>query len=176
MRLGRTGPSLGAVLLLAGAVAMLVGADCSGAGRNGDGGGRGASAEVERVVDGDTIEVDLEGETEDVRYIGIDTPESAIPGETPECFGKAAARANERLVDGETVRLVFDEERRDHYGRLLAYVYVGEGDGGVFVNGRLVARGFATTLEIEPNTSQAERLARLEAEAGRAGEGLWDAC
>lgn len=172
MRLGRTGPSLGAVLLLAGAVAVLAGFDCSGEDGGGGGLGRGTTAEVERVVDGDTIEVDLDGATEDVRYIGIDTPESVIPGEAPECFGKAASRANERLVGGETVRLVFDEERRDRYGRLLAYVYVDD----LFVNGRLVARGYATTLEIEPNTAKAERLAGLEAAAGRTGAGLWDAC
>ena len=172
MRLGRTGPSLGAVLLLAGLMAVLLGFECSGGEGGGDRPGREATAGVERVIDGDTIEVDLGGETEDVRYIGIDTPESAIPGEAPECFGKAASRANERLVGGETVRLVFDEERRDHYGRLLAYVYVGD----VFVNGRLVAKGYATTLEIEPNTSQAGRLGRLEADAGSAGEGLWGRC
>ena len=85
-----------------------------------------ARAEVLRVIDGDTIEVELGGAEEDVRYIGIDTPESVVPGEPVECFGKEASAANERLVEGETVRLVFDAERRDHYGRLLAYVYVGE--------------------------------------------------
>ncbi len=172
MRFGRTGPSLGAVLLLAIAVAALLGLDVLGGG--GDDGieGRDAEADVMRVIDGDTIEVEVGGKTEDVRYIGIDTPESAIPGEPVECFGKEAAAANERLVDGETVRLVFDAERRDHYGRLLAYVYAEE----TFVNGSLVERGFATTLEIEPNTARAEQLGRLEAEAGREGAGLWGAC
>ena len=62
-----------------------------------------------------------------MRYIGVDTPESVKPGEPVECFG-AARRAdfNERLVEGETVRLVFDAEQRDPYGRLLAYVYLGD--------------------------------------------------
>ena len=174
MRFGRTGPSLGAILLLAIAVAALLGVDLPGVDSGGGSeslGGK-ARAEVGRVIDGDTIEVDLDGATEDVRYIGVDTPESAIPGEPVECFGKEAAVANERLVGGETVRLVFDAERRDRYGRLLAYVYVGE----TFVNARLVEGGFATTLEIEPNTSQAGRLGRLEARAGREGAGLWSAC
>ncbi|MGI8461319.1 MAG: thermonuclease family protein [Solirubrobacterales bacterium] len=134
--------------------------------------GRSAEAGVERVIDGDTIEVSLGGEEEDVRYIGIDTPESVAPGEPVECFGKAASRENERLVGGETVRLVFDAERRDDYGRLLAYVYVDE----LFVNAKLVETGFARTLEIAPNTTQAERLNRLEAEAGSEGLGLWGAC
>jgi micrococcal nuclease len=173
MRIGRTGPSLGAVLLLVALV--VVGARGCDEGKDGRGeGGRGGHvrAEVVDVVDGDTIEVSLDGRLEDVRYIGVDTPESVTPGEPVECFGRAASRENERLVGGETVRLVFDAERRDPYGRLLAYVYVGE----TFVNGALVERGFARTLEIEPNTSRAERLGRLAAEAGREGRGLWAAC
>jgi len=178
MRFGRRGPSLAAVIVLALAVASLLGADCSGGRGGGPEGerelGRTAEAEVGRVVDGDTIEVEVEvgGETEDVRYIGIDTPESVDPDEPVECFGKAASRANARLVEGETVRLVFDAERRDDYGRLLAYVYVGE----TFVNAELVERGYARTLEIEPNTAKAEPLSDLETEAGRAGRGLWGAC
>jgi len=176
MRFGRTGPSLGAIILLAIAVAALLGFELPEIGDEGDGGagtrGGEAKAEVLRVIDGDTIEVDLDGDEEHVRYIGIDTPESAIPGEPVECFGKEAAAANEDLVDGETVRLVFDAERRDRYGRLLAYVYA----DGTFVNARLVEAGYATTLEIEPNTSRAGRLGRLEAAAGREGEGLWGAC
>jgi micrococcal nuclease len=172
MRIGRAGPSVGAVLLLVGLVVVGVrgcGEEVDGGGGNG---GKPVRGEVVDVVDGDTIEVVIDGEVEDVRYIGIDTPESAIPGEPVECFGKASSRENERLVAGETVRLVFDAERRDRYGRLLAYVHVGD----VFVNGELVGGGFARTLEIEPNTSRAERLGRLEAEAGREGLGLWSAC
>jgi micrococcal nuclease len=128
--------------------------------------------EVLDVVDGDTIEVELGGETERVRYIGVDTPESVAPGQPAECFGHRASDANARLVEGEEVRLVFDQELRDAYGRLLAYVYVGD----VLVNAELVERGFARTLEIPPNTAKADLLERLEVAAGRAGRGLWDAC
>ena len=70
------------------------------------------------------------------------------------------------------MRLRFDDERRDQYGRLLAYVSV----DGRFVNAELVRRGFARTLEIAPNTDEAARLDRLERRAGAAGLGLWDAC
>lgn len=175
MRLGRSGPSLAAILLLAGLVYLLAGGGLPGGAEGGGGAdepGESARAVVKRVVDGDTIEVSLDGEEEDVRYIGIDTPESVVPGEPVECFGKAASAENERLVGGETVRLEFDRERRDQYGRLLAYVHV----GGTFVNRVLVERGYATTLEIEPNTSRAADLERLEVEAGRRGAGLWGAC
>lgn len=130
------------------------------------------SAPVLRVVDGDTIEVGLDGDAEDVRYIGVDTPETVKPGEPVQCFGPEASAFNHRLVAGETVRLVFDEELRDAYGRLLAYVYVGDR----FINAALVRGGFARTLEIPPNTIRAGLLARLEQQAGERGAGLWGEC
>jgi len=133
---------------------------------------RSASVTVTRVVDGDTVEVELDGETEDVRYIGVDTPETVKPGEPVECFGPQASSFNHRLVEGKQVRLVFGAERRDDYGRLLAYVYLGD----AFVNAILVRRGFAETLTIPPNDRYAERLKRLEIAASRAGRGLWGAC
>ena len=144
-------------------------------------GGRGAgepagraetTADVLRVVDGDTIEVDIDGTIEDVRYIGVDTPETVKPGTPVECFGKEASDFNHDLVEDRAVRLEFDNELRDDYSRLLAYVYVGD----EFVNAELVAGGYARTLEIEPNTSRAAQLGRLEAQAGTAGRGLWGAC
>lgn len=169
----RRAPGIGAVLLLVGVVVLLV---LGGSGQqpgDDDAAGPGtATAEVMRVIDGDTIEVSIEGRVEDVRYIGVDTPESVAPGEPVECFGREASELNERLVAGRRVRLEFDRERRDRYGRLLAYVHAGDR----FVNAELVRRGYAHTLTIEPNDSRAGLLARLERVAGRAGRGLWDAC
>ena len=137
-------------------------------------------AHVTRVVDGDTIEVQLpDGREEDVRYIGIDTPETVKPGTPVQCGGPRAHDVNERLVDGRTVILRFDAEHRDVYGRLLAYVYVpGEGPGGraLFVNAELARRGLARTLTIPPNDSFAPLFARLAARAGAAGRGLWGRC
>jgi micrococcal nuclease len=131
-----------------------------------------AEALVTRVVDGDTVEVDLDGQTEDVRYIGVDTPETVKPGEPVECFGPQASSFNHRLVEGRRVRLVFGVERRDDYGRLLAYVYLGDR----FVNAELIRRGLARTLTIPPNDRFAARLKRLEIAAARAGRGLWSGC
>ena len=131
-----------------------------------------ASAYVSRVVDGDTIEVQLDGGEEDVRYIGVDTPETVKPGAPVDCFGPQASSFNHRLVEGRRVRLVFGAERRDQYGRLLAYVYLGDR----FVNAELVRRGLARTLFIPPNDRVEERLKQLEIAAARAGRGLWGAC
>jgi micrococcal nuclease len=143
---------------------------------------RGASerATVTRVVDGDTIHVDLsDGKDEDVRYIGIDTPETVKPGTPVQCGGPKAHEVNERLVDGRTVTLRFDAERRDVYGRLLAYVYLPPGRAGgrpVFVNAELARRGLARTLTIPPNDSFAPLFARLAARAAAGGRGLWGRC
>lgn len=141
-------------------------------GRGAGGEPAGVLAPVVDVVDGDTIEVKLDGRVEDVRYIGVDTPESVAPGQPVECFGVRASEFNAELVTGERVRLVFDAELRDVYGRLLAYVYVGER----FVNAELLSEGYARTLTIAPNDTFAERFARLEQAAGRAGRGLWSEC
>lgn len=131
-----------------------------------------ATAYVTRVVDGDTIEVRLDGEEEDVRYIGVDTPETVKPDNPVECFGPQASSFNHHLVEHRRVRLVFGEERRDVYGRLLAYVYL----DGRFVNAELARRGLARTLTIPPNDRFAGHFKRLEIAAARAGRGLWGAC
>ena len=174
-------PGGGAVVLLAVLLVVLLRGCGEEAAERGDGGRSeradrgprgGLLVPVVDVVDGDTIEVELEGRVEDVRYIGVDTPESVAPGQPVECFGVRASEFNEELVAGERVRLVFDAERRDVYGRLLAYVYVRER----FVNVELLREGFARTLTIAPNDSFAERFARAEQAAGRAGRGLWGEC
>lgn len=133
---------------------------------------RSATAYVLRAVDGDTIEVLIDGEREDVRYIGIDTPETVKPGTPVQCFGPRAHRFNARFVTHKRVRLVFGVERRDIYGRLLAYVYL----RGRFVNAELARRGLARTLTIPPNDRFARRFKRLQSAAARAGRGLWGAC
>lgn len=131
-----------------------------------------ARAYVLRAVDGDTIEARIDGRLEDVRYIGVDTPETVKPGTPVQCFGHRASDFNRHLVDGRRLRLVFGAERRDVYGRLLAYAYIGHR----LVNAELVRRGLARTLEIAPNTQHSALFRRLELAAARAGRGLWSGC
>jgi micrococcal nuclease len=131
-----------------------------------------ATAVVTRVVDGDTIEARIGGGVEDVRLIGVDTPETVKPGTPVQCFGRRASDFTHRALEGRRVRLVFGAERRDVYGRLLAYVYLGDR----FFNPILVRRGLARTLTIPPNDRFAPRFERLELAAARAGRGLWGAC
>ena len=142
-------------------------------GQGGDSHASTLHGQVVRVVDGDTIQVRLDGgATERVRYIGIDTPESVKPGTPVQCFAKKASHFNAGLVAGRDVTLKTDAEERDRYGRLLAYVYTGP----EFVNRELVARGYARTLTIPPNVAHADEFAALARRARQAGLGLWRAC
>ena len=131
-------------------------------------------ARVERVVDGDTIKVLIDGREETVRYIGVDTPETKKPGTPVQCFGALASAENERLVEGQSVRLVAGAEPRDRYGRLLAYVRRERDDA--FVNERLLRGGFARTLTIAPNDRYAARFRLAENSARAVRAGLWGRC
>lgn len=111
------------------------------------------SAPVTRVIDGDTIEIELDGEVERVRYIGIDTPEMNDGRGTVRELAEEAKAANARLVNGRTVRLELDVEERDRYDRLLAYVWVGD----TMVNEALVLSGHAAPYTFPPNVRYVER-------------------
>lgn len=169
-------PSIGSVLLLMAALAALLLAgwedDRDGSEPPARDDLPGRAGVVVGITDGDTIRVRFGRREESVRYIGVDTPESVIPGEPAECLGRRASRFNAELVVGRQVNLEFDRERRDRYGRLLAYVYA----GGRLVNAQLVRAGLARRLEIAPNTRFAARFARLERAAATAGRGLWASC
>ena len=128
-------------------------------------------AKVRRVIDGDTVEL-ADGRL--VRYIGVDTPEvRRRAGDRwvadPEPFGHEATEANAELVGNQTVRLEYDVQTHDRFGRLLAYVYVGE----VMVNEALLRAGFAQPLTIPPNVKYAERFRAIAEEARMARRGLW---
>jgi len=124
---------------------------------------------VVRVVDGDTIHVRIGARVEKVRYIGVNTPEVHHPRKGEEPGGREAAEVNRRLVEGKTVRLELDVQERDRYGRLLAYVWVGD----VMVNAELVRLGYAQVMTIPPNVRYQEIFVKLQREAREAGRGLW---
>lgn len=119
------------------------------------------------VVDGDTIDVLIDGQEYRVRYIGIDTPE------TPhECYSQEATQRNEELVLGKTVCLEKDVSEMDRYGRLLRYVYVGD----TFVNAALVSEGYAQVATYPPDVKYADYFLALQQEAREEGRGLWSGC
>lgn len=137
--------------------------------------GRAPGARVVRVVDGDTVVIHLSGHDEHVRLIGIDTPETVDPRKPVQCFGKEASRRTAALLPkGTAVRLERDVEARDHFGRLLAYVF--RVDDGTFVNLALAEEGYGVSLTIPPNVAYADRFAAAAADARSDGRGLWGAC
>jgi micrococcal nuclease len=136
-----------------------------------------ANATVEHVVDGDTIDVLIDGTEERIRFTGIDTPETARldTGTPAECFGDEATAFTESLLPvGTPVRLERDVVGRDDYGRILAYVY--RADDGIFVNYEIVRQGYARPLTIPPNETHAELMVGAARNAERDDIGLWSAC
>ena len=126
---------------------------------------------VVRVVDGDTIRVRIGGRIERVRYIGINTPELHHPRRGAEPGGREAARMNRELLGDRPVRLELDVQSHDRYGRLLAYVWVGDR----MVNAELVRLGYAQVMTVPPNIRYRAVFFALEREARAAGRGLWAA-
>jgi len=129
-------------------------------------------AKVVRVIDGDTIEVNIHGSLYKVRYIGIDTPETVHPSKPVECFGKEASEKNRQLVEDKLVRLEKDISETDKYGRLLRYVWI----GNIFVNDYLVREGYAYASTYPPDVKYAEQFVQAQREARENNRGLWGAC
>jgi len=122
---------------------------------------------VKRVIDGDTIKLE---NGERVRLIGIDTPETVHPSKAVEYYGKEAGDFTKRMVEGKRVKIEFDIQKRDKYGRLLAYVYL---EDGTFLNAELLRQGYANISTYAPNVKYIEKFARLEREAREDSRGLW---
>lgn len=136
---------------------------------------------VTYIYDGDTIKLE---NGEKVRFLGIDTPESsenkklfrdaARSGQDIQeilAMGHAAAEYTRALLKGRRVRLEFDIEKRDKYGRLLAYIY--RVDDGLFINEDIIKNGYAYPMTIPPNIRHADEFKKLFREAQKAKRGLW---
>ena len=124
-----------------------------------------------RVVDGDTIVVDIAGREEKVRLIGVDTPETVDPRRPVEYFGKEASAFTKRLVRGKSVILKDDPEchNRDRYNRLPRYVYLKD---GTLVNAEIIKQGYGFAYVKYP-FSLMEEFRKLEKAARKKGRGMW---
>ena len=127
------------------------------------------SATCIRAVDGDTIIVNIAGVKERVRLIGVDTPETKHPRKPVQYYGKEASMFTANMVEGKKVRLEFDQNQRDRYKRLLAYVYL---EDGTFLNAEIVKQGYGHAYTKFPfkylnEFRQHEREARIRR------RGLW---
>lgn len=127
---------------------------------------------VKYVVDGDTVGIENDGAEARIRLLGIDTPET-VDSRTPvECFGRESSLKTADILSGEKIRLAFDPSQgiKDRYGRVLAYVYL---ENGELVNKTLIREGYAREYtyiaphRMKKEFEEAERLAREEE------KGLW---
>jgi micrococcal nuclease len=122
---------------------------------------------VKQVYDGDTFALST---GEQVRYIGVDAPEIDHQGNKSDFLAHEARDTNAKLVQGKQVRLEFDQERNDHHGRLLAYVFLENGD---MVNELLVRKGLARVLPKPPNLKHFQLLLDTQRRAMAERVGIW---
>ena len=122
---------------------------------------------VEYVYDGDTI---LLNTGDKVRYLGIDTPEIDRKGGKSEFMASAARKFNLKLVKRARIRLEFDKEKKDHYGRQLAYIFLANGD---MVNALLVRNGFAHVMFNQLNLKYKDLLLKSQQKAMEEKLGIW---
>lgn len=115
------------------------------------------NVQLERVFDGDTIEVSINGRSEQIRYIGANAPERDDP-----CF-EEAIQQNRTLLNSGPLRLDSDETDRDRYGRLLRYVYAGD----VLVEREMIARGYAEVVRYRSDDKHYDEFRELEQAAAR---------
>lgn len=127
------------------------------------------SAICTRVVDGDTIIVNINGIEEKVRLIGVDTPETVHPSKPVEYFGQEASAFTRKMCEGKKVKLEYDWERRDKYGRLLAYVYL---EDGTLLNAEIIRQGYGFAYVKFP-FKLLDDFRWHEREARRNKRGLW---
>lgn len=130
---------------------------------------------VENVIDGDTVQLTIGANSERVRLLGIDAPESVHPTVPVQCFGaEATAELRSLLPAGTEVEIFADEQVRDHYGRLLLYLYRTHDD--LAVNLHLVQHGFAASSFYEPNVHFRSDIKGAERQAKAEATGLWGRC
>ena len=129
---------------------------------------------VTEFVDGDTIAVDMDGITEKVRFIGVDTPETHKPNSPVQCFGEAAAKFTTDTIGRNPVRLEADptNTNRDRYNRLLRYVYIPDGQ---LVNAEIIKQGYGFAYVSFP-FEKMEEFRAYEASARESSKGLWGSC
>lgn len=128
-----------------------------------------STAKATKVIDGDTIKVELEGKEETVRMILVDTPETAHPNKPRQPFGPEAASFTKETLEGKEVKLERDVSQRDRYGRILAYVYV---DDQMF-NEVLLEKGLARVSVFPPDVKYADRFREIQKKAQQAKLGIW---
>ena len=126
---------------------------------------------VIKIFDGDTIVLGIDGVEERVRFIGMDTPEIAHREKPAEYFANEATEHLKQILSKHKItKLEYDVIKRDKYGRLLAYLFL---DNGEMLNEKMVKDGYAYLLTIPPNVKYNERFQSAIKYAREDSLGLW---
>ena len=127
-------------------------------------------ATVDRVVDGDTLKVTLEEREETIRLLLVDTPETKHPSKPVQPFGPEASDFAKDQLEGKKVGIEIDVSERDKYGRLLAYVWIGD----QMFNEMLLEEGLARVAYIyQPNVKYVDQFQKIQRQAQEKGKGIW---
>lgn len=132
-----------------------------------------AGYRVVKVVDGDTMDVDIDGKVERLRLIGIDTPETVDPRREIQCFGIEASNKAKELLNGQFVTLEADESQgeRDKYKRLLRYVILPDGTN---FNKYMISEGYAHEYTYDDAYNYQTEFKQAEQDARNSNIGLWN--
>lgn len=127
---------------------------------------------VVSVVDGDTLKLNIDGTTQTVRLIGMDTPETVDPRKPVQCFGQEASNKAKELLADRSVRIEKDASQGDldKYGRLLVYVFR---DDGLFYNKYMIEQGFAHEYTYNTPYKYQTEFKAAEKSARENQTGLW---
>ncbi|MBI2621362.1 MAG: thermonuclease family protein [Candidatus Levybacteria bacterium] len=132
-----------------------------------------AGYRVVKIVDGDTLDVEIDGKIERLRLIGIDTPETVDPRKSVKCYGREASNKAKELLEGQFVSLESDETQgeRDKYKRLLRYVFLADGTN---FNLYMIAEGYAHEYTYANPYKYQVEFRQAEIDARENSRGLWN--
>ena len=125
------------------------------------------SVYIEKVIDGDSVEANIRGKREQIRFIGIDAPELA-----QKPWGKRSRKFLEDLISasGWQVRIEYDVEKRDTYDRILAYLWSRDNK---LINEEMLVNGYAVLFTFPPNVKHVDRLSAAQVIARENKRGIW---
>ena len=138
------------------------------------------SGTVSRVIDGDTLILNVSGHDRRVRLLGVDTPETVHPKKKTEFYGPEASNFTKKNLTGKKIWLEYDKSPRDKYNRHLAYIWLVKPQiidensiKNYMFNAKLLLGGYAKKLIIKPNSKYADIFSKFELEARNLKRGLW---
>ena len=126
--------------------------------------------QVIRIIDGDTVEIQYEGRPTSVQLIGVDAPETVRSGKPPERYGEEATRFLQDFLLDDSIYLRFEENKRDKYDRLIAYIY--RASDGIFVNLEIIREGYGRVDTRYPFKHE-ELFMNYQSSAKTSRKGLW---